>query len=489
MSLYPQPVSLDPPHLQSQAELMVGQNVLEGLIKYDPKTLEARPALAESWRVSTETTVWTFKLRRGVRFHNGREVKASDVKWCWERAVNPETRSEMATLFSVIKGYDKFQSGQADELTGVKVLDDYTLEVNLKYPFAEFLQVLGHPVAAVYPKEAWEEHPANFGQYLVGTGPFKLASWEEGRELVLKKNPDYWGEEAYLDRVVFQFVDNLNAAYLEYKAGHLQAAEISAEHFDSVKSDPRLSKELRTAPDLWVYFLGFNLSKGPLKRDRNLRLALEFATDREAIVEEVFKGLFVPATGIVPPGVPGFVSKQSLYKYNLDKARRYLKKAHSKQVELWYCQETINRKIVELVQESCKKAGIQVKLSSLNYDAYRDKLSRSEGIFFAAGWIADYPSLDYFLFPLFHSSERGNTNFFSYKNSAVDRLLERGRAELNQRERYRLYARAERKILKDAPIIPLLFPHRAYLVQPQVQGLEWTSLGYVDFSKVWLKRS
>lgn len=489
MSLCPQPVSLDPPHMQSQAELMVGQNVLEGLVKYDPKTLQARLALAESWKVSTETTTWTFRLRRGVKFHNGREVKASDVKWCWERAVNPETRSEMATLFSLIKGFDKFQSGQANELIGVKVLDDYTLKVDLRYPFAEFLQVLGHPVAAVYPKEVWEEHPADFGQSLIGTGPFKLASWEEGRELVLKKNPDYWGEKAYLDRVVFQFVENPNEAYLEYKASHLQAAEISVEHFDLAKSDLELKSELKTAPVLWVYFLGFNLSESPFSKDRNLRLALEFAIDRKAIVEEVFKGLFIPATGIAPPGVPGFVSKQSPYEYSLEKARKYWKGAHLKQVELWYWQEDVNRNIVELVQASCEKAGIQVKLSSLNYDAYRDKLARSKGIFFAAGWIADYPSLDYFLYPLFHSSERGNTNFFSYENPTVDRLLKQGRAELSQRERYQLYTRAEREVLKDAPIIPLWFARRAYLVQPQVQGLEWNSLGYVDFSKVWLIKS
>lgn len=486
--LYADPTSLDPPHVYESESYRVAVMIFDGLVDYDPKTLEVKPALAESWEVNKDATVWTFKLRKGVKFHNGREVKAEDFKKCWERACAKETASEVAYVLAPIKGYDEMQAGKAKELSGVKVIDDYTLRVTLKYPFAEFLKTLGHPVASVYPIEEATKPGVNFSEKPVGTGPFKFVSWKRKQEIILERNPDYWGKEPYLDRIKFRIFADENTAFLEYKAGKLHDAMIPTGQYKTTKADPKLGPQVITGPELALYYYGFNMEKGIFAKDKNLRLAIIYATNKKAIVDTVMEGVPKPATGIVPEGVPGYRPNQIDWTYDINKAKEFWEKSSKpKKITLAYNTSEGHQKIAEAAQAGYKEAGINVELVNIEWGTYLDRLSKGEYPFFRLGWIADYPSMDNFLYPLFHSSEKGNNNLCFYGNKEVDKLLEDARKETNAEKRYELYAEAEKKILEDAPLVPIYFYSYARVVQPEVENYSWSAMGLVNFDEIWLK--
>lgn len=487
--LYADPVSLDPAHISESEGFRVGVEIYEGLVKYDPKTLEVKPALAESWEVNDDATVFTFKIRKGVKFHNGQEVKASDFKKAWERACRKDTQSEVAYILAPIKGYDEMQAGKANELSGVKVVDDYTLEVTLKYPFAEFVSTLGHPVASVYPVEEAEKavKEKKVWENPIGTGPFKFVSWKHNQEVVIERNPDYWGEEPYLDKVVFRVFEDENTAFMEFKAGNLHDCAIPTGQLKATKEDPQYGPMVITGPELALYYYGFNMEKGIFAKDKNLRLAIEYATDRDAIINTVMEGLPLPATGIVPKGIPGYVEGQSPYTYDEAKAKEYWEKSSKpKEITLWYNTSEGHQKIAEAAQAGYKKVGINVKLTNLEWGTYLDKVMKGECEFFRMGWIADYPSMDNFLYPLFHSSEKGNNNMTFYSNPEVDKLLEEARKETDEEKRHELYREAEKKILEDAPIVPIYFYQFARVVQPNVKNYHISAMGLVPFEQIWL---
>lgn len=489
--LYADPVSLDPAHISESEGFRVGVMIFDGLVDYDPKTLEAVPALAESWEANDDATVFTFKIKKGVKFHNGQELKASDFKKAWERACAKDTQSEVAYILAPIKGFDEMQAGKATELSGVKVVDDYTLEVTLKYPFAEFVQTLGHPVASAYPvdeavkavkeKKVWETP--------IGTGPFKFVSWKHNQEVVLERNPDYYGDEPYLDKIVFRVFEDENTAFLEFKAGNLHDCGIPTGQYKATKADPTYGPMVITGTELALYYYGFNMEKGIFAKDKNLRLAIEYGTDRESIINTVMEGLPSPATGIVPKGIPGYVEGQSPYTYDEAKAKEYFDKSSKpKEITLWYNTSEGHQKIAEAAQAGYKKAGLNVKLTNLEWGTYLDKVMKGECEFFRMGWIADYPSMDNFLYPLFHSSEKGNNNMTFYSNPEVDKLLEDARKETDAEKRHELYRKAEKMILDDAPIVPIYFYSYARVVQPTVKNFQLSSMGLVPFDKIWLAK-
>ena len=233
-----EPAVIDPIDGQESEGIQVINQVFDSLVDFDPLTSKIAPAAAESWKPNADATVWTFKLRKGAKFQNGREVVAGDFKYAWERIAQGKNASTISYHLSSIKGFDEMQADTATELSGVKVVDDQTLEVTLQYPFADFEYVVGHPALAPVPKEEVEKDPKAFLEKPIGNGPFMMTEpWAHQQGIKLKAFADYYGDKPYLDGIDFQIFKDTNTEFMEFKAGNLDFSIIGDGQIEQVKAD------------------------------------------------------------------------------------------------------------------------------------------------------------------------------------------------------------------------------------------------------------
>jgi oligopeptide transport system substrate-binding protein len=455
-----EPVSLDPAQLQESEGIAVGKSLYDGLMDNDPKTMELIPAMAESFETNEDATVFTFKLKKGVKFHNGRECTAEDFVYSWNRVVDPATASEVAYHLSPVKGFDEFQAGEATELEGVKALDDYTFEVTLSYPYADFVYHTAHPVTSPIPKEVVEEVGSeNFSEHPVGTGPFMFDSWTHEQQVVVDKFADYYGDPAYLDSVVYKIYMEEETAYQDFKAGTLQDCQIPQGQFDSAKAD--YGDHALFVPMLGIYYYGYNVNAEPWKDNKDLRQALNYAVDRQTLCDVVMEGQRDPASGMVPPGIPGYKTNQSDYTYDVEMTNTLLTSAGFPGgqglpgLTLGYNTGGGHEDPAQFIQGNLKDVGVNVTLEGYEWGSYLDLVQGGEVTFFRMGWLTDYPIMDNFLYPNFYSTS--TDNFTQYNNPEVDALLDKARSTADETERLALYQEAERIILEDAPVIPLMY--------------------------------
>ncbi|MDZ7837301.1 MAG: peptide ABC transporter substrate-binding protein [Actinomycetota bacterium] len=286
-----EPVSLDPPNSYESEGIQVIRQVWDGLFEYNPETLEAEPALVDTYDVSDDGLVYTFYLKQGVMFHSGRELVAEDFVYSWTRVADDETASYLAYHLDPILGYDELQDGSADTFEGLKALDDYTLEVTLKYPYADFVNTLGHVVFYPVAMEDIEQYGENYAEHVNGVGPFKLVEWVHDQYIVLEKNEDYWREPAYLDGVRYVIMADENTAFLEFQAGNLEYTQIPTGQVAATEADPALSEGMIVKPLLAIYYYGMNIDTEPFKDNPKLREALSYMIDKENICEIVGEGV------------------------------------------------------------------------------------------------------------------------------------------------------------------------------------------------------
>lgn len=456
------PVSLDPAQLQESQGIEVGKQIYDGLMDNDPETMELVPAMAESYETNDDASVFTFKLKEGVLFHNGRECTANDFVYSWNRVCDPATASEVAYHMSPILGFDEFQAGEATELEGVKALDDYTLEVTLAYPYADFVYHTAHPVFSPIPKEVVEEvGNENFTENPVGTGPFMFKEWVHEQQIKVEKFADYYGEPAFLDGVLFKIYMDEETAYQDFKAGTLDDAQIPQGQFETAAAE--YGDRALFTPMLGIYYYGFNMNTEPWKSSKELRQALNWGVDRQTLCDVVMEGQRDPATGIVPPGIPGYQANAMEYKYDTDKAKELLEVGGFPegqglpQLTLGYNTGVGHDTIAQFIQGNLAEVGVNFNIEGYEWGTYLDLIQAEQITFFRLGWLTDYPIMDNFLYPLFYSANAGVDNMSQYNNPEVDALLDEARSTADEDERLELYREAERMILDDAPIIPLMF--------------------------------
>ena len=283
------------------------KSLFDGLMDYVPGTTELRPGLAESYEVSEDGLVWTFHLRPGVTFHNGREMTAEDVKYSLDRVTNPATQSPGAGFFGSIAGFDAISDGSADTLSGVEVIDPATVQVTLSRPDATFLHVMALNFASVVPKEAVDEFGADFGKNPVGTGAFELAEWTIGQRLVFAKNEDYWRDGVpYLDQIVFEVGQEPIVALLRLQQGEVDVPGdgIPPAKFQEVMSDPAQAERVVEGGQLHTGYITLNVNTPPFDQ-LAVREAVNMAIDKDRIVQ-IINGRAVPATQPLPPSMPGY---------------------------------------------------------------------------------------------------------------------------------------------------------------------------------------
>ena len=489
------PETLDPARIADTYGRSVSQQIFDGLVQFD-QTLAIKPALAEFWRSSRDGLTWTFELRKGVKFHNGRELVADDVVYSFSRLLDPKTRSAAAELFLNIKGARDFAKGSARTVSGLVALDRYTVQVTLDEAVVPFVSLLPIGQAKIVPRDLTEASGSTFGSHPVGTGPFKFVRWERGKEIVLGANPDYFDGPPKIARLVYRLFpgDQRDAMHDEFLKGNLEDGPVP------LRADRRMlaADEAHIyvkRPTISLRFYGFNTRIKPLD-DRRVRQAIVLAINRESIVETVFFGQPIFARGILPPGMLAFNPDLVGYPFDPKKARDLLAEAGYAggrglpPITIWSGtkREDILREH-EQIKKSLAAVGAPVEFQYLtNWPTFSKMVDDGKLPIFLYAWYADVPDPDNFLAKLFHS--RGRNNFFGYANPVVDDLLSGARSVPDLQVRAERYRKAERLILDDAPIMP--FFHHTYerLFQDYVKGVEVSGLGdpYIPFRKIWLER-
>jgi oligopeptide transport system substrate-binding protein len=498
------PVSIAPVNAQESEGMQVAHQVFEGLAKYQLNAkgeMEAVPNLAESWDTKDSQT-WTFHLKKGVMFQApvSREVTAQDFVDGWNYVTDPKNQSYVSYVLAPVEGSDDggYQVDPKKGLTGVKAIDPYTLEVKLRYPFAEFPQTLGHTVASAWPVDYSKKIGAKaFGQKPVGSGPYMVKSWKNNQSVDLVKNPSYWNKDAagYVDNIHLPIIPDTQTMWLEFQKGSIDASSVPPGQVAAAEANPKAKSGAWTAkkwPFLAVYFIGMNMSDKTLGQNLDLRKAIAESADATNAINIVNEGVPLPATGYVPVGIPGYRADQSPYKYNPADAKTIVAGlGTAPTLNYWYNTDEGHQKIAEVLQAGWKTAGINVKLSNFEWGTFLDKLSKgnqgSGSQMFRMGWIADYPSMDNFLYPLFQTSQARTGSYTFYSNKQVDGLLQQARSTSDAQQRYNLYAQAEKLILTDMPAVPLYYYREFDVFNNRIGGFVYNPMGFVDMWTVWVK--
>ena len=316
------PVTLDPARIADIYSRSVAQQIFDGLVQFD-QTLTITPALAEFWKASRDGLTWTFTLRKGVKFHHGREVTADDVVYSFTRLLDPKVKSGAADLFLSINGAQEFREGKAKQVVGLVAVDRHTVQVTLTEALAPFVSALAVGHAKIVPRELVEQEGEGFASRPVGTGPFRFVRWERGKEIVLAANPDYFDGPPRLSRLVYRVFpgEQFDLMYQDFRNGMLEDSPVPAKDYRQIVAG---SKHRYVKRPLFSHrHYGFNTRLKPLD-DRRVRQALILALDRQAIVDEVFFGRYTLAQGILPPGTLGFNPHLKGYPYDPQKARQLL---------------------------------------------------------------------------------------------------------------------------------------------------------------------
>jgi peptide/nickel transport system substrate-binding protein/oligopeptide transport system substrate-binding protein len=476
------PPSLDPAHITDTVSDCVARRIFEGLVKFDTN-LRIVPALAEKWESSPDGKVWTFHVRKGAKFHNGRDIKAADFVYSFERMLDPRTKSERADLLKPVLGADDFFKGKTPHVKGIVAKDDYTLEITLSQGLAPFIDILAMSPLSVVPKEAVEREGGDFSVKPTGSGPFVFAEWKREEQIVLKANRAYWGGNPSVSTVIFRILPDEATRFEEFKNGNLEHTDVPQGKMSEALSSPKLKALLVTHPAMDMYGYGFNCQKPPFKGNVNLRLAVNYAIDRDNIVRTIMEGKVVPMTSYVPPGTFYTPPKEDGYKYNPELAKKYLAKAGYPRgkglapITLYIDTQRLHGQIAEAVQGDLRKIGVKVEIRTIEWATFLQSVYDGEPTFFQNTWLADYPDPDNWLFTLLDTKQIGSPgNIARFSNKRFDDLTERARTIVDEKERQRLYAAAERIAYSQAPWCLLFINSPTVLVQPWVKGMEITAM-------------
>lgn len=525
--------SLFPDNVTDVIAHNIANQVYEGLVKLSPKDLTIIPSLAEKWTRNDSATVWTFYLRKGVKFQDdpcfpdgkGRNVTAKDFKWCLDQlcVASPQNAQFDVTFKNRVVGADEYYKLSIDKkplpaggVSGIKVIDDYTLQITLVKPFAGFLNILIEPGCWIYPKEALDKYGLDMRIHPVGTGPFQVKDVKEDQAIVLVRNPNYWDIDSYgnqlpyLNAIKYTFVHEKKSELLEFQQDNLEMMyQLPIEIIPQIlgqmngSGNTKVDYSLQVAPAMSSYFFGFQ-TQNPVFSNKLVRQALNYAIDRDKIVTYTLQGEGIPGNyGIVPPqAFTGYdYKKLTGYSFDPDKARELLAKAgypNGKGFPEMTLQTNSdggerNIQIAEVMQKMFKEnLNINVKINAVPLSEHLNAFERGKVPFFREGWIADYPDPQTFLSLLYgpnvpkDSSARSYSNPFRYVNPRFDSLYSKALVAINDSDRYRLYREADQAALDDAPYLCVFYEENYYLYHNYVKNFYGNGMDYLDLSRVYV---
>lgn len=462
--------SLDPHATNDQPSSRVMKQIYDTLVKANTD-MELVPGLAETWEQIDETT-WKFNIRQGVKFHNGEELKASDVKFTLDRMLDSEQVAHIV-----------------EAIDSVEVEDDYTVIIKTKEPFGPLLAHLSHTAASILNEKAVTEAGDNYSQSPVGTGPFKFVSWEAGDKITLERFDDYYQGAAKIKNVVFRNITEGTNRTIGLETGEVDIAyDIEPIDKDRVANHEKL--QLIEGPSLSYAYIGMNTEKEPFNNPK-VRQAINYAVNVDDIITSVLNGAGEKANSTIGPRVFGYNGEIKPYEYNPELAKELLKEAgyeNGFDTTIWTNDNPVRMQIAQIVQAQLKEVGINVTIEPLEWGSYLERTGKGEHDMFILGWTTVTADADYGLYALYHSSQHGGAgNRTFYTNEEVDRLLEEGRTAIDPQVREEAYKKAQEIIVNETPDVMLYYGTQNAGTQNSIKGFELHPAGHHSIYEVYFE--
>ncbi len=441
--------------------------VFSNLVRFSRKA-EIEPDLAREWTVSDDGTQYTFRLNPKACFSNGRPVTAEDIRYSFERVLNPETASPSRWML--------------ERIASIEIPAPDAVRLTLNEPFVPFLGLLAMPAASIVPREVVERGEREgipFGEHPIGSGPWRFEEWRHDQYLSFVRNETYWGNKPKLRQLIAKVISNEFTAIAEFETGNCAVINpVPIAEINRWRTHPQWKPFTQLAPMLNTDMILLNCERPPFDREE-VRRALRDAVETPLVLECVREGAGSVSTGPIPPGLDGHTPGKQPVTRPPETIRPILQQAglDERGVDLILpATEDFTRTTGEVIQALWKRAGVPIRLRQLEWVTYRRALR--EGKFDAAyrGWFADYPDGDSFIYPLFHSSQIGSGNMSRFRDETTDTLIERSQRELNPQHRSRLLTLANDSIYDKVPAIFLWHQAKYIVTQPWLKDFSEPSI-------------
>jgi len=479
------PVHWHPALVGDSTSNTILQQIHSGLVKFGKDT-NVVPALAKYWHINSDATEWIFFLRENAYFHDGTPVTAEDVKESFKNVLLTPNSS----FVNMIKGAQNYIKRRARDVEGIEVIDDHTVKFVLDYPYIPFLSNLAVISLSIIKKDMVKFSDEKMKNNCIGCGPFVMKYVDDER-ILMESNKHYFGGEPFVENVEIK-IKREEDEFEELLSKNIDYCSVNAEDLEKLKKLNRLDIKVLTIPSLDVQYVGFNFSrKNEITLTKEVRKAINYATDKSRYINETMFGLGIISKGVFPPSLPCYNKSQEGYPYNISKAKELMIKAgfsdgikHHFEMICSNSERVLKR--AELLQDMWQQIGIKIKIVPLKWVELLDRMHSGKCDLFMMGWAGDTGEPDNFLYPLFHSEsfgDGGNNSFYS--NREVDNLILKARMTTNFEERNKLYQDIEKIIVDDAPWVFLTHNYKQIAISEKVHGFYAHPLSALPIEYTW----